>query len=94
MQRVLLRVFPEPSRQDVVGMEKLITIDDEPVFGDDDMFVLSELGERKIEKRPDAVPENADYALHFLAKPGDVLSLAGKPGWAPIRGCATCPRTY
>lgn len=92
MQRVLLRVFPHPPRQDVVALQLLVEVDESAVFNDNDLFTIPELGgERRIEKRPDEVPSNADYALHFLARPSEVLALAAKPGWKTLEApCTTC----
>lgn len=92
MQRVLLRVFPHPPRQDVVALEITVDVEESAVFNDNDLFTIPELGgTRRIEKRPDEPPLNADYALHFLARPAEVLGLASKPGWKPVDSlCVTC----
>ena len=94
MQQVLLRVFPHPPKPNVPGMEKLVEVEEGAVFNDNDPFFISELGgECRIEKRPEEIPANADYALHFLVSPSRVLSLNGIKGWSKIsRDCPYCPQ--
>ncbi|HEY0979253.1 MAG TPA: hypothetical protein VGE23_00190 [Candidatus Paceibacterota bacterium] len=91
MQRVLLRVFPSPVRQDVVGMEKVVEVEEGSVFIDGDEFYIQELGRSlRVEKRLDEKAEGCAYALHLLAKPTEVLALVSK-GWKPIpRHCPFC----
>lgn len=92
MSTVLLRVWPNPPRGDVVAHEKLVETDNVMV-NDGDLFRIREL-ERDvvIEKRPSDLPEDADFALHFLISPREILMLASA-GWNPIASaCPTCPR--
>ena len=92
MSTVLLRVWPNPSRGDVVAHEKIVETDD-VMAKNGDLFRIREL-ERDvvIETRPSDPPEGADFALHFLVNPREVLMLASR-GWHPIPDvCPTCPR--
>jgi len=44
MQDVLLRVFPDPPKQGVQGMQKLVKVEEGSVYNDNDLFTIPEIG--------------------------------------------------
>ena len=92
--RVLLRVWPNRHRADVVALEKVIESDDiDVMINDGDPLYIADLGrEVSVEKRPDEAPEGFDLELRFLVMPSEIVGLSSKgAGWKPIAGaCPSC----